>query len=501
MKIICISRGSHGYGIELARKLATRLGYFCIAREDLTDKATAQGIPVGRIEMAIVKRRPLTEELEVAVDRYKAFVTLSLCDKALAGDGIVYHGRSGHLVLPGVSHVLRVRAIAEMEERIGLAMARMNLTRERAKRYIDEVEEDRRRWIRTLYNVDWDDPALYDIVINTQHLSVPNASAVLTEMAQLPEFQPTPVSRQTLADLLLASRCRIAIGQDARTGSIKAVVRAERGQVSVTYLPRHAARAAAIPSVLEKIEGVESLVCTVATTNIMFLQEQFDPNSESLEDLIQVAEKWNAAVELVRLSEEEKPAPAPVVAQAEAAAAAEYDGGILEDEPAAAATEEPSGLAETVGRLIQTGRAGGSRTIYGGANELILSLDRARNYSLIVVGEVFLRQPEMLRKRLKRDLISLLSDRLRLPIIESSALKAQYLFGRRQLAAMAGFGLVTALIYLLVFAYQDEVMGFLTPSSIYGKLAAAAAVAILVPITASTLGGFYRNILRLIRLE
>jgi hypothetical protein len=119
--------------------MAAQLGYSCIARESLTDEATAQGIPIGRIETAIVKRQPLSEELELQVDRFKAHVTASLCERAVAGENLVYNGRTGHLVLPGVNHVFRVRAITPMEDRIGLAMARMNIRREKAKEYISLV--------------------------------------------------------------------------------------------------------------------------------------------------------------------------------------------------------------------------------------------------------------------------------------------------------------------------------------------------------------------------
>lgn len=501
-KIVCISRGSHGYGIELANRLAARLGYTCLARETLTDEATAAGIPVGRIETAIVKRRPLTEELEIAVDRFKAYVSQALCERLSSGESVVYHGRTGHLVLPGIGHVLRVRAIAAMEERIELAMQRMNLTREKAKRYIEEVEEDRRRWVKALYGVEWDDPALYDVVINTQHLSVPNAAAILTEMAGLPEYQPTPASIQAVADVLLAARCRTAIGRDPRTAMVKAAVRAERGNVSVTYLPRDAAAAAPIQDVLSKIEGIKSLVCTVATTNILFLQEKFDPESEVLGDLIDLAEKWNAAVELVRLSPGERPAAREAPLAPVAAKVGEYDGGILEDDQERARPEdEVPGLPETMDRLIRAGRAGGSRTLYGGPDALVMNLDRARECSLIVVGNVFLEQPEMVRRRMTRDLIGLLADKLRLPVIEASALKARYLFGRRQLIALCGYGLAALLIYWIVFSFQREVIGILTSPGTFMRLAAAALVALIVPVVAWCLGGFYRNILRLIRME
>ena len=168
MQIICISRYSYGYGKELAEKLAEKLGYKCIGREELTDQATVIGIPVGKLEMTIMNHRALSEELSIEIDRFKAFITASLCEHALKEGpkgGIVYHGRTGHLVLPGLSHVMRIKAITDMEDRIEMVIQRLQLTREKAKTHNEQVDEDIRRWVRFLYNVNWEDPSLYDIII------------------------------------------------------------------------------------------------------------------------------------------------------------------------------------------------------------------------------------------------------------------------------------------------------------------------------------------------
>jgi cytidylate kinase len=502
MQIICISRGSYGYGKKLAEKLASKLGYRCISREMLTDKATDSGIPVGKAEMAIVKRRPLSEEMAVEVDLFKAFITASLCETALAEEGIVYHGRTGHLVLPGVTHIMRVRAIANMEERITLAMNRMNLTREKAKIYIDQVDEDIRRWVRTLYNIDWDDPSLYDLNISSDHLSVESSASALMQMVKLPEFMPTPASQQVLDDLLLAARCRLAIGKDDRTHSVKATVKAGKGNVSVTYLPRQAKLAEAIPSVLEKIDGIKSLICTVATTNILFLQELFDPNAQSLHDLIEIAEKWNAAVELVRFADKKGGRVSTQEEVFPIAVSGEYNGGILDDsEPLTGCEDDGCGVPETVDRLIQAGRAGGSYAIYGDPSELIGGLNRTENLSLVVVGDLFLSRGEVVRKRMRRDLISLLSEKFHIPVIGTEDLKARYLFRPRQLITLAGYGIVAALLYLGTFSFQEQILGFLHSTQTYGKIAAAVIVTVFVPISAFCIGGFYHNVLRLIKIE
>ena len=499
MQIICVSRGTFTEGKELAEELASKLGYDCLAREELTDAASGAGIPVGKLEMAMVRRRPLNEALAIEKERFKAFVTATLCERALKTD-LVYHGRIGQFVLPGVPHVLRVRAIMDREARISSTVKGLGLDWDKAKKYTEQVDEDVHRWVRVMYNVDWDNPVYYDVVINFSHLNVNNAAAGLVSMAQLPEFQATPASRQILMDLDLASRARLAIGVDQRTHGVDVQVRAERGRVSVTYRPQDERAAQMIPDILQGVEGMEEVVCTMATTNLLWIQERFDPRAESLPQVLEVAGKWNAAVEMLRLSEGEGEAGEQETtsdAAAEAASTEEH-GGILDD---TLQTEEiqDEGLRETMGRLVAAGRAGGVRLVRGEPHKLIHSLDRSVPYSLIVVGDVFLSKVESVRKRNTRDLITYLSDNLRVPVIGTELLKTQYLFGPRDWFKMAAYGAVAFVLFFLVFTNQAEVMGFLSGDS-YRVLAAACLIA-FVPLFAYNYGNFWRVLLRLLKFE
>jgi hypothetical protein len=270
----------------------------------------------------------------------------------------------------------------------------------------------------------------------------------------------------------------------------------------VTSLPRQAKLAEDIPSVLERIEGIGSFVCTVASTNILFIQERFDPEAESLSDLIEVAEKWNAAVELVRLTNEVtggEPAPEkPVLAPT----ANKRNGGILDESMSLAGPKKDGfGVPETTDKLIQVGRAGGSLTVYGGAQEMIKSLNLTEHYSLIVVGNLFLSKGESVRMRMTRDLVSLLSDKFRIPVIGTEALKKRYLFGPWQWFSLAGYAALAALIYFLVFSFQEEILGFIRAATTYRKLLVAGTIVIFIPIVSFIIGSFYRNLLKLIKLE
>jgi cytidylate kinase len=508
MQIVCISRGTLSGGKDLACKLASKLGSECISRETIIDAATQAGIPVGKLEMAVVRRRPLGEQLAIDKERYKAFVAATLCEKSKKGS-IVYHGRTGHLVLPGVDHVLRARVIQDPERRISLTMDHLRLDRAKAVNYNEQVDEDRRRWIRTLYNIDWQDPSHYDTVINLSHLSVDNAAAALSSMAQLPEFQETPAVRNRIDDLLLASRCRLAIGADQRTRIIDATVTAKQGTVSVRYLPRQKKEAEFIPDVLRQISGVEKILCTMASTNLLWIQERFDPNAEALDQILEIAGKWDAAVELVKLTDAAAETVSPDepedLAKSDAPSEADEvdtaNGGILDDNAEEPQEDNEEGLKYTRERLIEAGRAGGFHSIAGSAKNLLDTMDRSTPYSLVVVGNVFLSKSAAVRKRQSREMISYLSDNLKVPVIGADELKSQYLFGAAQWLKLFMFAALAIGLFALVFFNQLPVLEFLTREGTKHRILAAVALFVFVPLFAYVYGNFTGYLLRLLKFR
>ena len=299
MQLVFVSRGSYRRGKELAEKLAERMGCRSLGREDVIEGATRHGIPVGKLEEAVVKRRPMTEPLALLAERYKAYVTATLCERALEGD-LVYHGRAGHLALPGVQHILRVRALTDADDRHEGVVERLKLSREKAIAYVEGVDEDIRRWVRTLYDLDINDPALFNLTVNCSKMAVSNLATALVSLAQLPEFRATPVSLRRLEDLWLASRCRLALADDPRTRDLSAQVRAHSGCVSVTYPPRQAKLAEMQrswrPSTASGSSGGRSPMST-----ILWIQERFEPESETFKHVLDIAGRWDAAVDLVRL--------------------------------------------------------------------------------------------------------------------------------------------------------------------------------------------------------
>ena len=278
-----------------------------------------------------------------------------------------------------------------------------------------------------MYAVSWEDAANYDVVLNLAQVSMENAATVLMNMAQLPDFQMTPASRRSMEDLRLAARARTMLAQDERSHAASVKVRADNGVVNVTYLPQDARLASSIPEVCKDLPGASDIRVTMAMTNLLWIQEEFQPQSELYDEVVELATKWNAAVELIRPApEEESPAPqeearAQTGREAASVATGEYDGGIEEDVAADEAAN--GGLKDTLDELARIGRSGGGRVVYGDPTQLVDMLDRSIPYTLVVLGDLFLSKGHAARLRATRDLRSFLSDRIKAPVVTTEELE------------------------------------------------------------------------------
>lgn len=265
MAIITISRGTFAGGEALADTVARRLGYECISREVMLDAAGEFGISLEKLTEAMEKPPTVWQQIAGVRTTYANYVRAALCQRARRGD-LVYHGHAGHLLLAGVPHVIRIRVIADLEFRVRAAMERLRLGRKEAIACIEKNDKERAKWSRFLYGVDWNDPFLYDLVLNLEHLSVEGASEIVVGMTNLADFKPTPESVKTLDDLALGSRVRAALSYDRRTSAADVNVIANDGIVTITGTTLSREVLGAIPAVAAEVPGVKEVKCEVLMT-------------------------------------------------------------------------------------------------------------------------------------------------------------------------------------------------------------------------------------------
>jgi len=210
MSIITISRGSFSRGREVAEKVAKKMNYKAISREILLDASEDFNIPEIKLIRAIHDAPSILERFTFGRERYLAQIEATLLDH-LRKDNIVYHGLAGHFFVRHVSHVLKVRIIADLDDRLRIKMAREKISKEKAVEELKKDDKARRQWSLKLYGIDTWDPGLYDQVLHIHKLTVDNAVDIICSTVQLKQFRTTPESQKTMDDLAMAAKVKAEI--------------------------------------------------------------------------------------------------------------------------------------------------------------------------------------------------------------------------------------------------------------------------------------------------
>jgi cytidylate kinase len=168
---ITVSRGSYSKGKEVAEKVAQRLGYACISRDLLLEASSQFNIPGIKLIRALHDAPSILERFTWGRERYLAYFATALLER-VQRDNVVYHGLAGHFYLKGVSHVLNVRIVADLEDRVNLEMKREGISRDEAIYIIKKDDQERRQWSLRLFGVDTWDAALYDLVLHIKKMAV-----------------------------------------------------------------------------------------------------------------------------------------------------------------------------------------------------------------------------------------------------------------------------------------------------------------------------------------
>jgi cytidylate kinase len=207
MAIITISRGSYSKGKEVAEKVAARLGYRCLSREVILDASDRYHIPEIKMVKAIHDAPSILERFGHSKQLFVAYYQSALT-RDVQKDNVVYHGLAGHLLLKGVPHVLKVRIIADLSDRVQSEMEREGITKQKAHELILRDDEERRKWTQSLYGVDPWDSSLYDMILHIRKLTVDDAVGFICQAAQ---FNTSKKSQQKMDDLALASQIKAAL--------------------------------------------------------------------------------------------------------------------------------------------------------------------------------------------------------------------------------------------------------------------------------------------------
>lgn len=258
MAIITISQGTFSGGRMLAQAVSRRLGYRCIDREQLIGKAAQWGVSQEELRTAIEKPPSFFGQSQHTKYAYLAFIQAALAEEVRAGNA-VYDGLAGHILLGKGPHVLRTRIIAPMEFRVSMVEFRRECSRKEAIAYIERMDDDRRKWTRFLYGVDWTDASLYDLVLNLEQMTLIEACDAICLLAESDCFKTTRETQADLDNLAMASRVKANLAMNPDTCDLQFEIAAHAGSISIKGEIDTPGQARKIRSFAVKIPGVRKV--------------------------------------------------------------------------------------------------------------------------------------------------------------------------------------------------------------------------------------------------
>lgn len=183
MDVITISRQLGSLGFQVARQTAERLNFRLVWRDLINQTAIRAGAP--EVALAMFDEFNLLG-ISPTDQQFSEYIrVIGQVIREMAGEGnIIIVGRAGQVLLRDDPRVLHVRVIAPEVTRVKRLILTRRITPEAAQAQIQTSDRTRKNYLRRFYNVDWEDPTLYDLIINTGRISVAAAAETIYQTAQ-----------------------------------------------------------------------------------------------------------------------------------------------------------------------------------------------------------------------------------------------------------------------------------------------------------------------------
>ncbi len=119
MSVVTIAHAAYSGGNAVAEKVAALLNYRSVDREVLIEASKRYGIPEAKYTEVLEGEGHWWERWRESVRLYRITLQAAMCEVAEGGN-LVYYGRAGQQLLPGIPHVLKVLIVAPIDYRIEL---------------------------------------------------------------------------------------------------------------------------------------------------------------------------------------------------------------------------------------------------------------------------------------------------------------------------------------------------------------------------------------------
>jgi cytidylate kinase len=203
--VVCISHATGSSGSEVGRLVAEQLGYRYVDEDIVVEAAVKGGVDIDTLADEERRKSFLARALDelargatgeawavlgpmapvgedASSDQLRGLIRDAIEETASEGQAVIVAHAASHAI-GGREDVLRVLVTASTDTRAARLRRAEQLDEPAARRAVKQADAARADYLRRFYEVEQELPTQYDLVLNTDQLSVAQAADLVSSAA------------------------------------------------------------------------------------------------------------------------------------------------------------------------------------------------------------------------------------------------------------------------------------------------------------------------------
>lgn len=234
MPVIAFTQEMGSLAKDVALRLAEEMELDTLRHEVVEHAASLMHVPKSLINRLREGKAGPIERLKVDRQSLAVYAAEELLEAAARGN-IILRGWGATCLLRPVPHVLCVRVTRSFDRRVDWLMSHFETDdRDFAESEVRRSDHAHASRMHELFGVTWGDPLLYDLVLNTDRLSIDSCVQTIRHLVGQPEFAETPESAAQIAGMAIEAHIRSALRTNEQTHGVSITIECRHGRVALS---------------------------------------------------------------------------------------------------------------------------------------------------------------------------------------------------------------------------------------------------------------------------
>jgi cytidylate kinase len=259
MPVIALTQGMGSLAQDIAEQLAAELHLATLQHEVAERVAEKMHVSRSLINRLRGGKAGALERLRADRNAMALYSAEEVLEAAAKGN-VVIRGWGATQLLRPVPHVPCIRIMRPFDKRVDWLMEQIDTDdRSVAEAEIRRSDQANATRMHDQFGVTWNEPVLFDMVLNTDRLSVDTCVQMIKGLLARPEFAETDASRALLQGMALSARVRAALRANEATDGVDITIDSLDGRVTLRGIVADAGEKVAALQLCAAVPGVESV--------------------------------------------------------------------------------------------------------------------------------------------------------------------------------------------------------------------------------------------------